>query len=511
MIPDDLPDDLIDRLPEEGARIVALSLLEQAHEASRRLDDAEDGEALHDFRVALRRLRSTLTAYRVELVGSVSGKRRRQIKALAERTGSARDAEVQLAWLEKQGKRLEERHHPALRSLVEKLREQERAGYAGVRDALRARFDKLLPKLTKAFSTYEARLGDDRGPTFAVAAAALIRSHATALAEALGEIGDPADVEPAHQARIKAKRLRYLLEPLRGNAQADAGPVVKLLQKLQDVLGDLHDNHVLAGTVAGALAEASSQGALRAHLAIYDSTSGEGQVRAALRSSHRPGFLAIDRLVKARQDDLFAQLQRDWLGGGAQALLAKVEEVAAALAQHAGEDVEIERKYLLSRFPERAAQAPSIEIEQGWIPGTKLRERLRRTVSEQGGERYFRTVKLGSGIRRTEVEEETSRELFEHLWRLTSARRIQKRRFKVAEGDLVWEIDQFLDRDLVLAEVELPGEIEVAIPEWLAPCVVREVTDDPAYVNWSLAGSTPQAKRRPSVRAKRPERTKRRS
>jgi CHAD domain-containing protein/CYTH domain-containing protein len=506
-----IPDDLIDRLPEEGARLIALSLLDQAHQASRRLGDAEDGEALHDFRVALRRLRSTLSAYRAELTGSVSGKRRRQIKALAEATGAARDAEVQLAWLEKQGKRLEERHHPALRCLVEKLRRQEEAGYAGVREPLRARFGKLLPKLTAAFSKYQARLGEGPSPTFALTAAALIRSHAAALAEALEEVETPSDVEPAHRARIKAKRLRYLLEPLRGNAQADAGPTVKLLQKLQDVLGELHDSHVLAGTVAAALAESSSQGALRAHLAIFDATSSEGQVRAALRGSHRPGFLAIDRLVKERQDGLFAALQQDWLGGGVEALTAKVEEVAAALADHGGEDVEIERKYLLSRLPERATQSPSIEIEQGWIPGTKLRERLRRTRSKQGAEQYFRTVKLGRGIRRTEVEEETTREVFLHLWKLTGARRIHKRRFQVAEGDLVWEIDQFLDRDLFLAEVELPGEIEPPIPEWLAPCVVREVTDDPRHVNWALAGTAPQAKRRSAARTKRAPRAKRRS
>jgi CYTH domain-containing protein len=65
---------------------------------------------------------------------------------------------------------------------------------------------------------------------------------------------------------------------------------------------------------------------------------------------------------------------------------------------------------------------------------------------------------------------------------------LRKRRYRVPQGDLVWEIDQFLDRDLVLAEVELPGpRSEVSIPEWLRPHILREVTEDPAYTNAHLA------------------------
>jgi CYTH domain-containing protein len=59
----------------------------------------------------------------------------------------------------------------------------------------------------------------------------------------------------------------------------------------------------------------------------------------------------------------------------------------------------------------------------------------------------------------------------------------------VQDGDLTWEIDEFLDRDLVLAEVELsPGEpTDVELPAWLRPHVEREVTGDEAYSNFKLA------------------------
>jgi CYTH domain-containing protein len=58
----------------------------------------------------------------------------------------------------------------------------------------------------------------------------------------------------------------------------------------------------------------------------------------------------------------------------------------------------------------------------------------------------------------------------------------------VREGGHVWEVDAFLDRDLVLAEVELESEDEEApLPDWLAPWVEREVTGEAEYSNVNLA------------------------
>jgi CYTH domain-containing protein len=91
-------------------------------------------------------------------------------------------------------------------------------------------------------------------------------------------------------------------------------------------------------------------------------------------------------------------------------------------------------------------------------------------------------------VSRLELEEETSRELFERIWPLTAGRRLVKRRYRVRADELTWEIDQFLDRDLVLAEVELPAaDTPVEPPAWLSPYLVREVTDEAEYTNLRLA------------------------
>jgi CYTH domain-containing protein len=151
-------------------------------------------------------------------------------------------------------------------------------------------------------------------------------------------------------------------------------------------------------------------------------------------------------------------------------------------------DREIERKYLLRVLPARAVGAPSLEIDQGYLPGERINERIRRTRGSDGL-RYYRTIKAGSGIDRLEVEEETSELFFTTVWPLTRGCRVHKRRYLVPEAELTWEIDEFLDRDgLWLAELELESaDAVVVVPAWLRGVIDREVTDDPRYTNHALA------------------------
>ena len=148
----------------------------------------------------------------------------------------------------------------------------------------------------------------------------------------------------------------------------------------------------------------------------------------------------------------------------------------------------IERKYLLQGAPEMPLPLEVYEIEQGYMPGLRLVERLRRQQSRTGHVRYFRTVKVSSGLERIELEEETDQRVFDHLWLLTEGRRLRKRRHVIADGDAHWEIDEFLDRPLWLAELEIPTrDTEITIPHWLQPVLVRDVTTERKYTNRSLA------------------------
>ncbi len=119
----ELPQDLLERPVEEAARLIALSLLNEARAARARLDQPGDIEALHDFRVALRRLRSILRAYRRYLKDSLSTPMRRRLRALATATGGSRDAEVRIAWLQAQKAKFSARQHVGLTWLITSLTE----------------------------------------------------------------------------------------------------------------------------------------------------------------------------------------------------------------------------------------------------------------------------------------------------------------------------------------------------------------------------------------------------
>lgn len=478
-----IDDRLMDLSAEEGARVVALGLLGAARDAARALAAGEGDEPLHDFRVSVRRLRSALRAFRPWL--GVKPRLERRLKRLGHSTNEARDAEVQLEWLAPRREALASPAHVAGHGLAVARYE---ARLHGAPDAARiaARFGRIEEKLRRGLERYERRVataGDD-GPGFGAVLGSLVRDHLDALVAGVGAIRDAGDVERVHRARIHGKRLRYLLEPLRGYPRADASEAVAALKQLQDVLGDLHDAHVLADELGAALVEVSAERARLVHRAALG--AGES-VRERLRGSPRPGLLALLRLVRERRDALYADLERAWRAGGLAALASRVRDLADAVEARAGGRLEHERKLLLAALPPRAESEEAVEIVQGWLPGTRLRERIRR-VRRGGVDRYFRAMKRGAGASRLEAEEETTREVFDTLWPLTEGRRITKRRHRVREGGRVWEIDVFTDRDLVLAEVELPArEDEVELPEWLRPLALRDVSDDPAFRNENLA------------------------
>lgn len=144
---------------------------------------------------------------------------------------------------------------------------------------------------------------------------------------------------------------------------------------------------------------------------------------------------------------------------------------------------EIERKFLVPEAPpELDAGTP---ISQGYLAlaseDTELRVRRK-------GDATVLTVKSGTGLDRGEREVAIPQEAFEALWALTEGRRIEKERLELPHGDATIELDRFggaLD-GLLVAEVEFDSTAaseSFAAPAWFG----REVTDDPAYSNRSLA------------------------
>jgi CHAD domain-containing protein/CYTH domain-containing protein len=453
---------------QRAARWLALRFLDDARAGRGRLDDADDDEALHDFRVALRRLRSTVRAYREHLRDSVGGKDRRRLRRLARATGASRDGEVMIAWMQEHRERLSADECPGADWLLHRLRREQERQLRRMNDEVVRDFARACGRLSRRLSWYPAHVSLDdprEAPPMRAVLADLVEKHASELRDALAAVQSIDQQDRAHQARIDAKRLRYLLEPFTDELPG-AGPIVKRIKQLQDVFGQMHDAHVAAGIIGGAREQARA----------LDPPADPDPL---------PGLDALAGIARAETERLYRKAE-EWLGGGADEFFAAVGELVAEL-RGGGRDREIERKYLLRGMPTLPGGAVCTAIAQGYLPGERLNERVRRV--RRGGEiRYYRTIKMGSGLSRLEVEEETTQAVFRHLWRLTRGKRVRKLRFRVDEGDFTWEIDRFRGRRLVLAEVELPSEdADAPIPTWLEPFVEREVTGDRDYVNINLA------------------------
>ena len=238
----DFTRDLLDHSAVLAASTVALAHLDDAVAAAARLPDRSDAEALHDFRVAIRRLRVTMRAY-PGLHESVARKQRRRLRKLVRTTNPARDAEVQLAWLLERSPHFTAPERAGLGPLRARLRGRRRRVMTATREGLQARFEKLERKLRRRLTTLQSDAGPNEAPFRTIAAATLVQ-HASDLAGRLAETSPTAAPAELHATRIAAKRLRYLLEPVESGL-ADGASLIRRLKDLQDLFGALTDAHEL--------------------------------------------------------------------------------------------------------------------------------------------------------------------------------------------------------------------------------------------------------------------------
>ncbi|MEM8609117.1 MAG: CHAD domain-containing protein [Myxococcota bacterium] len=325
-----LPDDLLWRSSEEAARRLALKSLGAARTAERRLDDRFDREALHDFRVAVRRLRSVLRAYKVELAEVVSPKDRKRLRTIQRATGAGREAEVALKWLKKQHGTLAPEHVAGLNWLSAILLERRRRCSNDLDAQLRASFRTLIDQMEERLAIMRSEqnlLTENTVASFARCAGDLTDAHADELQRVLGHIANLDDTERLHEGRICGKRLRYLLEPLRPYVN-EAQPIVKRTKQLQDVLGDLNDVHVLMSEIDTAIQRSMSERADRIRRALAGRDFERARREAVM--IEWSGLLELHLRLETERTELIATLRDNWLSGGLDLLVSK----ARGLARH---------------------------------------------------------------------------------------------------------------------------------------------------------------------------------
>jgi CHAD domain-containing protein len=276
-------------------------LLINAKTQAENLGNDEDNEALHDFRVSVRHLRSFLKSFEDYLKNAK--KYRQKLSDIMKLTNTGRDHEVHITWLKTRREKASEVEKVGLAYLLEHLNTHDHVDLKEVQK----QFSGVAKKLDQVFSSdKDFKIKDDT--TFAAVLASILNIYSQLLQTLLQSIESPED-EAIHEARILGKRLRYTLELL-DSKEADA--LVKHLKNFQDTTGDLHDLQVL---------EPKIETFLYAETLLWSQAfRGGAKTLSHPELSNLPelqrsyGLAEVAHSIAQEKASLYEDLQGNWLG-----------------------------------------------------------------------------------------------------------------------------------------------------------------------------------------------------
>jgi CHAD domain-containing protein len=259
------------------------------HEAAVRL--GEDPEAVHQARVATRRLRSTLRTFRSLLEPDWTRRLRDELKWLADLLGAVRDADVLLARFEGHLAALPQADAAAGRRLLRRLTRRRAADHRRLLQAMgQPRYATLLDDLVAAAGAPALLPGADQPA--AEVMPPLVAKPWRRLRKTVRAAGDDPTDDELHQIRIRAKRARYAAEAVEPVIGKPAERFADAAADLQDVLGDHHDAVVAEAWLRQAAARATRDDeALAAGLLV----AAERADAAATRAAWRKAWRALDK------------------------------------------------------------------------------------------------------------------------------------------------------------------------------------------------------------------------
>lgn len=211
-----------------------------------------DPEALHDMRVALRRLRATVRTFGPGISPALRAYLEAELPWVAELLGAVRDLDVQLQHVARYSAAAPPSHRAALANYRDYMQAERARCRAVMLEGLDSRrYFRVLRRVERfACRPLPSRLKDSaaREPLARAGRRALKKAFRR-LVERGGQIHNAPTPEDLHQLRIRAKRLRYTLESLRDLIGKPGARFIKRLVKLQDLLGTYHDAVVAADFV----------------------------------------------------------------------------------------------------------------------------------------------------------------------------------------------------------------------------------------------------------------------
>jgi adenylate cyclase len=155
-------------------------------------------------------------------------------------------------------------------------------------------------------------------------------------------------------------------------------------------------------------------------------------------------------------------------------------------------NIEIERKFLLSAFPSRELEIGEITmiakhtLFQTYLAYSEDQEiRVRQLIDDQGSCQYTHTFKSGHGLVRKEIEYEISEKIYQQLLSNTRFVPLEKTRTTVDHQGVLFQIDEYKQLDLTVVEVEFPDVHAAQLfssPHWFG----RELGQEEEFRNKSL-------------------------
>ncbi len=209
-----------------------------AHDPGVRL--GSDPEAVHQARVATRRLRSDLHTFGEVLEPEWTDRLRDELKWIAGHLGAVRDTEVLIDRLDAKAHTLTGDDRPIAERVVSRLRAHRASARAELVDAMRSdRYIALLDRLVQAAVA----------PVLVAAAAdpardvlpRLVRRPWDKLAAAVDDLGDDPPDEDLHGVRKRAKQCRYAAEAAVPVIGKPAARFAEAVEAVQEVLGEHQD------------------------------------------------------------------------------------------------------------------------------------------------------------------------------------------------------------------------------------------------------------------------------
>jgi CHAD domain-containing protein len=203
--------------------------------------DEGDVRALHQTRVASRRLREILPVLQVE--PDVASRLGRRLRKVTQRLGGVRELDV-LSLLIEELAASGRYDQPAMRKVAAFVAEERKRARGRLLEKLPVdELHRIASKLGRIESDLKTSKKTARDWHWAIDAR--VTHRALALKTALAEAGSLYLPERLHAVRIALKKLRYAREVVAEASGLDMKAELRSLKRGQDILGRLHDVQVL--------------------------------------------------------------------------------------------------------------------------------------------------------------------------------------------------------------------------------------------------------------------------